>query len=290
VTKTTVAQVLRAGVAALRGADVAGAAGDARRIMAHILGITPTRLTLAEPDPISSADRAAFEQAIQKRARRVPVSHIIGGRAFYGRWFQVDSTVLDPRPETELLVAIALNRTPAFRTVLDLGTGSGCIVISLLAENTAATGVGSDVSAPALEMAGRNAATHGVTDRCAFVRSDWMSAVTGAFDLIVSNPPYIGADEMAGLARDVRDYEPEDALTDGADGLSAYRAIIAAVASHLTPGGTILLEIGPTQARPVSAMLAAAKFGDISVHQDLDGRDRVVAACRPASQSENIGQ
>ena len=188
--------------------------------------------------------------------------------------------MLDPRPETETLIAAALEAP--FARVLDLGTGSGAILVTLLAETPMATGVGTDISPAALAIAGENALRHGVDGRIVLPVSDWWADVGGVYDLIVSNPPYVAEDEMAGLAPEVRDWEPKAALTDGADGLSAYRAIAPAASRHLAPGGRLILEIGAGQGPAVRDILRAAGFAEVSVHPDLDGRDRVVSGRMPS--------
>ncbi len=165
--------------------------------------------------------------------------------------------------------------------MLDLGTGSGCILLSCLADMPAATGVGADLSQAALAMAGENAAALGLEERTAFVRSDWFAEVEGRFDLIVANPPYIAAEEMAGLAPEVRDWEPHLALSPGGDGLGAYRAIAAGAAAHLAPAGRLIVEIGPAQGQAVAGLLAGQGFTGIAILPDLDGRDRVVEAEAP---------
>ena len=162
--------------------------------------------------------------------------------------------------------------------MLDLGTGSGCIVISLLAERLKAKGVGTDISQKAVLVAGENAVMAGVADRLVLPLSEWFDDVGGRFDLIVSNPPYIAAAEMADLAPEVRDYEPRQALTDDADGLTAYRILARDAPDHLTPGGRILVEIGATQGQAVAELFSGAGLEDVEVHPDLDGRDRVVSA------------
>ncbi|WJY21230.1 peptide chain release factor N(5)-glutamine methyltransferase [Fontisubflavum oceani] len=270
----SVQAALNAGRDRLRAAGIEGAEKDARWLMAAALGLTPDRVILHLRDPLSEEVEFFYENALGRRLAREPVSHILGGRWFYGRWFHVTADVLDPRPETEILIEQAL-RHP-FKEVLDLGTGTGCILLSLLAERPEATGIGTDISPQAFAIAEWNAAEFNVGDRLALIESDWFSAVGGRFDLIVSNPPYIAAVEMAALAPDVRDYEPHGALTDGADGLSAYRAIAAAAPGHLTPDGRVLVEIGPSQGRAVSDLFAEAGLSEITVTPDFDGRDRVV--------------
>lgn len=270
---------LRAGIARLTEAGLADAPRDARRLLAHALGVAPERLTLALHDPITPDQQAAFDAGIAARAARQPVSQIIGSRLFWGLEFRVTRDTLDPRPETEILVEAALEQP--FLKLLDLGTGTGCILLSLLKAMPFATGLGTDLSEAALAVAQDNADRLGLAARAQFRRSDWFAEVPGRFDLIVSNPPYIAADEMAGLDPDVRDWEPHAALTPGGDGLDPYRAIALGAFSRLMPGGRILLEIGPTQGEAVSAFLAAQGFEGISVRKDWDGRDRVVMAQKP---------
>jgi release factor glutamine methyltransferase len=274
----TGAEALRAGSARLRDADVPGAERDARRLLAHAWGVSPDLLAGRLSDDLPDDARMTFDRHIAARARRVPVSHLTGQREFWGRSFRVTPDVLDPRPETETIVELALGAP--FGRVLDLGTGSGCILITLLAERPQATGVGTDVSPAALEIAGQNTATHGVADRIVLPLSDWYADIGGRFDLIVSNPPYIAASEMAALDPDVRDHEPRGALTDEADGLTAYRAIAAGAADHLAPGGRVLVEIGAAQGPAVAGIFEAAGLDAVRIHPDLDGRDRVVSARR----------
>lgn len=261
----------------LAGAGIAGAATDARRLLAHAMGLAPERLTLALQDTLEAHQIEALDKALQAREARQPVAQITGLRRFWGAEFEVTRDTLDPRPETEVLVQAALEAP--FSDLLDLGTGTGCILLSLLRERADSTGMGVDVSPAALEVALRNAARLGLAERAHFAVSDWFSAVRRApFDLIVSNPPYIAAAEMAGLAPEVRDWEPHLALSPGGDGLEAYRILAAEARARLRPGGRIALEIGPTQGAAVSALLAARGFERISLRHDLDGRDRVVVA------------
>ncbi len=264
-------------VSELRSAGVDTPERDARAIVAAIKGIEPMRLRLMPGDPLGSiADQRTLDESLTARKHGMPVSKIIGRRAFWKHDFHVTTEVLDPRPETEILVELALQEP--FTRVLDLGTGSGCILISLLAERPAAKGVGTDISEKAVLIAGGNAARIGVADRIILPLSDWWDDVGGQYDLIVSNPPYIAAAEMIDLQTEVRDFDPREALTDEADGLTAYRRISAGLMAHLTPGGRVLLEIGPTQADAVMAMLAGEGLTDITVHADLDGSDRIIGA------------
>ncbi|RFP87646.1 peptide chain release factor N(5)-glutamine methyltransferase [Rhodobacteraceae bacterium 63075] len=246
--------------------------------MAAALEIAPGRLTLVSPEPLEAAAAAAFSGFITRRAGREPVSHILGTRQFYGRDFEVTANVLAPRGDTETLIAEALEEP--FETVLDLGTGSGAILVTLLAES-AARGTGTDLSEAALAVAARNAERHGVAARCSFTVSDWFEALEGRFDLIVSNPPYIGAEEMEALAPELA-HEPRLALTDEGDGLGAYRAICAGAPDHLRPGGHLLVETGWQQGADVAELMRGAGFVSVRVIQDLGGRDRVVRGQKPA--------
>lgn len=275
----TGAEALRRAVARLTEAGVPGAARDARWLLAHAWGVSPDLLAARLGDPVPDDIRAVYDEIVEARAGRVPVSHLTGRREFRGRAFRVTPDVLDPRPETETLVDLAL--AEPFGRVLDLGTGSGCILVTLLAERPEATGIGTDISPEALLVAGENAARHGVAGRLVLPLSDWYADIGGRFDLIVSNPPYIAASEMAGLAPEVRDHEPRGALTDEGDGLSAYRAIAAGAEDHLRAGGRLLVEIGTAQGEAVAGLFRSAGLEDVRVHPDLDGRDRVVSARRP---------
>ncbi|RED13306.1 peptide chain release factor N(5)-glutamine methyltransferase [Pontivivens insulae] len=265
----TIEELVREGSQTLRNAGITSADTDARRLLQGL--VAHSFAIVRRDDAIDIADQ--YRARIEDRAQHRPVSHILGTRAFWKHDFSVTSDVLDPRPETELLVALALDGLQPER-VLDLGTGSGAILLSLLAEWGAKThGMGTDISTAALNVARRNAEQLGIVG-VDFIQSDWFDRVVGLFDLIVSNPPYIAESEMKDLSRTVRDWEPHLALTPGGDGLEPYRQIAANIRQHATPNARILLEIGPTQADPVSRYFA--QMGSVSVHKDLDGRDRVV--------------
>ncbi len=276
---TTAAQAMAQATARLRAAGVDNPARDARVLLAHAARIEAARVTLIAPEELTPEIADRYDQLIALRAVRVPVSHLLGEREFYGRRFKVSGDVLDPRPETETLIEAALARP--FDRVLDLGLGSGCILVTLLAERGAATGLGVDLSEAACLQASANAVMHRVQARAQILQSDWFAQVTGLFDLIVSNPPYIALDEMPGLPDEVRRHEPEMALTDGGDGLGAYRTIGDGALAHLLPGGRLIVEIGPTQAAQVCEILSQAGFQSPQVVPDLDGRDRVIVAHSP---------
>lgn len=280
----TGAEALRAAIPRLREGGIEDAALDARLLLAHALGIAQDRLTLHLPDVISEAQAAAYEAALTARTARQPVAQIIGQRQFWGMTFRVTKDTLDPRPDTEALVAEAV-KAP-FLNMLDLGTGTGCILLSCLKSMPVARGLGVDISPAALEVARGNAVALGLDKRASFRASDWFANVPGRYDLIVSNPPYIAADEMPGLAPEVRDWEPHLALTPGGDGLEPYRIIARVAPSRLMAGGRLLVEIGPTQGAAVAALFAAQALQEIRILPDMDGRDRVVAAVKSGLDEE----
>lgn len=266
---------LRKAVRLLAAAGISAPARDARLLLAGALGLAPDRLTLVEGEALSPATLARFDEMIAARASTQPVSQILGSRLFWGRAFRVTGDVLDPRPETEILVACALSR-PAPARILDLGTGSGAILLTLLAEWSSATGLGTDVNRAALAIARTNAAALSLTDRADFIESDWFGGLSGTFDLIVSNPPYIAARDMALLPPDVRDWEPRSALTPGPTGLESYLRIARGLSAFLAPAGRALVEIGADQGETVPKVFREAGFADVAVETDLDGRPRVV--------------
>ena len=275
----TAAQALQQAIARLRAAGVTEAARDARRLLAHAARIEASRVALIAPDELAEDVVGNFERLVAARVARTPVSQLVGEREFYGRKFLVTDQVLDPRPETELLIECAL--AEPFEQVLDLGTGSGCILVTLLAEEPAARGIGVDLSSDALLVASSNAIRNGVQARVDVRQSDWFAQVSGQFDLIVANPPYIAAEEMPGLAPEVRDHEPRMALTDEGDGLSAYRTILSEAPRHLVPGGRLVVEIGAAQGDAVAATFQQARLDRVVILPDLAGHDRVVCGRAP---------
>jgi len=277
---TTAAVAMATATARLRAAGVPDPARDARLLLAHAASVDAARVTLIAPEEIAPEIAERYENLISLRAVRVPVSHLVGERAFYGRGFKISREVLDPRPETETLIEAAL--AAPFDRVLDLGTGSGCILVTLLAERAQATGVGVDLSEGACLQASANAVLHGVAARAGILQSDWFDAVEGRFDLIVSNPPYLAQDEMQGIAPELALHEPAMALTDGADGLSVYRLIAGRAQEYLEAEGRVLAEIGWQQGPDVRAIFQAAGWADVVILPDLDGRDRVICARNPA--------
>lgn len=270
--------LLRDAADRLAAAGIMDPGREARRLVAHAARIPLARLTLDEGRAADAATCAELRGLVARREAREPLSHLIGYRPFYEHEFEVTPDVLDPRPETETLVRAALDGP--FDHVLDLGTGSGAILLSLLAARPGATGTGTDISAATLRVAARNADRMGLSARCTLLRSDWFEQVNGPYDLIVANPPYIAADEMPALAPEIA-YEPRIALTDEGDGLSAYRMIVRGAAACLAPGGRLMLEIGWRQGDDVAALLRSVGFEPVGLQPDLEGRDRVVHGVLP---------
>ncbi|MEP3845024.1 MAG: peptide chain release factor N(5)-glutamine methyltransferase [Paracoccaceae bacterium] len=269
-----------AATARLRAAGVPDPARDARVLLAHAAKVDATRVTLIAPEDIAPDIEERFDHLISLRAIRVPVSHLIGAREFYGRSFNISADVLDPRPETETLIEAALANP--FDRVLDLGVGSGCIVVTLLCEQPDAKGIGIDLSEAACLQASANAVTHGVASRLEIQQSDWFENVEGRFDLIVSNPPYLSRAEMNDVSPELARHEPRIALTDEGDGLAAYRTIAGQGAAYLLDGGRVMVEIGWQQGETVRALFQDHGWANVNVLQDLDGRDRVVSSQNPA--------
>jgi|TARA_B110000908_G_C10267021_1_gene465220 release factor glutamine methyltransferase len=276
---TTAAQAMVVATARLRLAGVDDPARDARILLAHAAKVDASRVTLIAPDDIAPEISARYEQLIALRTQRVPVSHLIGEREFYGRRFKVSCDVLDPRPETETLIEAAL--AEPFASVLDIGTGSGCILVTLLAERESAVGIGTDLSEAACLQAAANAVLNNVDTRAEIFHSDWFGSVRGRYDLIVSNPPYLAATEMDDVSPELRDHEPRMALTDEADGLIGYRMLATFGQRFLDPQGRLLAEIGWQQGPEVIALFQQAGWLNPRLLQDLDGRDRVVCAEKP---------
>ena len=266
------------GKSALDQGGIPNAARDARLLAAHVCEIDPSRVTLFEMDEVSEAAIARFDDAITQRLNHRPVSRIIGVRQFWGRNFQITDDVLDPRGDTETLIAEAL-KTSAKR-ILDLGTGSGILGITLAAERLDAFVVVTDISKAALLVAKNNAKRHHVEDRIKFSESDWFDSLHGKFDLIISNPPYIAENEMDALERDVINFDPKIALTPGGDGLAPYRIIAGQAQNYLSENGRVILEIGYLQGNDVQNLFLNAGFVSVQVLQDLDGKDRVIVAKR----------
>ena len=267
----------------LKSKGVETAKREAELLLAHVLQTTRIELVARYDEQPTDAERTKFRELITRRVAGWPVAYLVGSRGFYLLDFEVDPAVLIPRPDTETLVLEALNRLKplAAPAILDVGTGSGCIAVSLAHQKKDAHVTATDVSPDALAVAKRNAAKHGVADRMTFLQGDLFAPLPSgsAFDLIVSNPPYIAQGEFADLAPDVRDHEPRLALDGGPDGLAFYRRIANGVGPLLKPGGSLLLEIGWKQADAVQALLAERPELDLGpTLKDTGKNPRVVTA------------
>lgn len=264
------------GRAELDKAGIETAGLDARLLLQHATGLSHETL-IAEPERLVEADR--FRALIARRRAREPVSRIKGGREFYGRSFILGPQTLDPRPDTETLIEAALACAPRAPRLIDLGTGTGCILVTLLCELPEASGLGTDISEPALAIAKFNACRHGVADRACFMTANWFEGVAGRFDLILSNPPYIPTGEINGLMADVRRYDPRATLDGGCDGLEAYRALAEGAGTHLDASGQIIVEIGIGQEAEVTAIFRRAGWHLHHRRRDLSGKTRCLTFC-----------
>jgi len=250
---------------------------DNRVLLCHALALSRVGL-ITQSERVLSADEALrFATLVQRRLDGEPIAYIVGQREFFGLPFEVNGAVLIPRPDTELLVELALERLPPQGRVLDMGTGSGAVAVALAHTRRDADVTALDVSADALAVARRNADANGA--RVRFLHSDWYAALDGApaFDVIASNPPYIASGDRHLSEGDLR-FEPAGALTDHADGLSALRTIVAGAARHLKPGGWLLMEHGYDQSAAVRALLADAGYAEVQSWRDLAGIERVSGA------------
>ena len=280
-TPITLHTLRRAAEARLRAAGVDTPELDARLLLEHALGLTRDQILTRAHAPVPPDQAAAFTALVERRAAREPVSRIVGSRGFWTLDLGLNADTLDPRPDTETVVEAALDAIPdrsAPLRLLDLGTGTGCILLALLAELPTATGLGVDVSPQAVAAATENAVRNGLAARARFQTGDWAAGLAERFDLVVSNPPYIPSADIAALEPEVRVHDPLRALDGGADGLDAYRAIAAQLPALLTPGGSAVLEVGAGQAGDVAALLAAANLAVTGVFRDLGGVERCVRA------------
>jgi len=256
---------------------------EARLLLAALLDLSPASIFGYPERPVAADRAAAFRTVIARRAAHEPVSRILGRREFWSLPFRLGPATLDPRPDSETLVQAALDligdRSAPLRLV-DFGTGSGCLLLALLSELPAAWGVGIDRSIEAAGIAAANAQALGLADRVRFAVGSWGEALAGPIDLIVSNPPYIPAGDIAGLAVEVRAFDPHLALDGGADGLDAYRALAPDLHRLLAHNGHAVLEIGQGQADPVTGILDGAGLVVTARCRDLAGIDRVLIARR----------
>lgn len=254
---------------------------DARILIKHITGLSDSDLIGMTDIALSPEQKGRLDDYVAQRIKGRPISKIIGYKEFYGRVFRVTDDVLDPRPDSETLIDVVLNhikdRTASY-TILDLGTGSGCLALTLLAELPQATALCADISTKALDIAKDNAESLGVQNRITFKQSDWFSAITGTYDIIVTNPPYIETTVIDTLDTAVRDYDPILALDGGKDGLAPYRQLCPQIRTFLNKGGIVAMEHGAGQSLAVKRLIENAGFHDIDIHHDLGKHDRCVSA------------
>jgi release factor glutamine methyltransferase len=257
---------------------------DARLLLEVAADVTRTDIITDPYRVLTDAQMATLEQFLERRARREPVSHIIGRKGFWKILLQVNKNVLTPRPETEVIVDEVLKAFPEQMPfhMLDLGVGSGTILLAVLAERPAAKGLGIDVSEEALAVARENAANLGLDGRAALLRGDWTSGLGDAsFDLVVSNPPYIATHVIDTLEPEVRDHEPRLALDGGPDGLDAYRVLAGEILRVLKPGAMFAVEIGYDQSQAVEGLFRQAGADNVRTIKDLSTHDRVVTGSKP---------
>jgi release factor glutamine methyltransferase len=278
----TLEALLRLGRDMFLKAGIPDAALDARLLVERFTGTTRTDAIIDPLRPVDAETSRKVITAFERRTAGQPVHRIIGSRQFYGIELSISPATLEPRPDTEALVDAMLplvRKTVARRgscRILDLGTGTGAIALALLSQVPEATATGIDVSDEALATACANAESLGLGDRFSATYSDWFKKIAGRYDVIVSNPPYIRSDDIAGLARDVREHDPRAALDGGGDGLDAYRRIAAEAAKFLEDNGTIGLEIGFDQRQAVTSIFEGQGFELMSSAKDLGGHDRVL--------------
>jgi release factor glutamine methyltransferase len=281
----TVAGALREAASLLREAGLAEPRREARTLLSHALGRDQAFLVTHADERLTPAQLAGFRASVARRAAGEPFQYIAGRQEFYGLEFEVTPDVLIPRPETELLVEEALRLLKGTDAPLlcDVGTGSGCVAVTLLRERADARGFALDVSPAALKVAARNAARHGVAERLRLLASDCFDALRSGgheglrFDLVASNPPYIDESVLEGLQREVREHEPRVALTPGGDGLSVIRRLVAESPRFIKPGGHLLVEIGYDQHERVAELIDHRVWTLLDIHKDLQGIPRTVA-------------
>jgi release factor glutamine methyltransferase len=275
---------------ALRGASsVLGRAGidephrEARILMAHALGIDLAGLLRRRPDGVTPDEEARFGRLIARRAARTPAAVLLGHREFWSLDFRVTPDTLIPRPDSELIIESAVTVHPdrGVRRILDLGTGTGCLLLAALKEFAGAWGLGIDRSTAAADVAQENARRLGLAERAAIMVGGWTGAITGQFDLILCNPPYIPAGDIAGLMPEVALHEPHLALNGGADGLDPYRLLFPDLHRCLAPGGTALFEFGQGQTAALFDLARQAELTVVEIRADLAGQPRVMILRSP---------
>ncbi len=271
----TVADALRRGAARLAAAGIEAPRREARMLLHHALGLARRAML----DQSAMVEPGRFDALLDRRAAREPMAFILGSQGFWTLDLAVSPAALIPRADTETLISAALSAFPGRRRVhriLDLGTGTGALLLAALTEFTGAWGIGVDISASAAALAARNARDNGLAGRAMLLCGIWDAAIAGTFELVLSNPPYIPSGQIAGLMPEVAVHEPRLALDGGPDGLDAYRAIIKALPRLLAPGGAAILELGHDQAAAVTALAVAGGFARPALREDLGGIARAM--------------
>ncbi len=286
----TIAEILKQANATLRSAAVPNDLLDAQTLLAHALNCDRTHLIVHFNQPLTAAQQASYQTLIARRATGEPLQYITGQQEFFGLPFVVTPAVLIPRPETELLVEEVIRLTQLHNwaqpviplVIVDAGTGSGCIAVTLARELAGAQLIATDISADALAVARRNAELNGVAERVQFIQSDWLDALPAQLraDFILANPPYVAAHEMPALQREVREWEPALALTDHGDGLGCYRRLLQDAPARLKAGGYFLCELGYTQSAAVSALVDQTVWTEPQLLDDLQGIPRTLVIRR----------
>jgi release factor glutamine methyltransferase len=272
-------EALETGAARLAAAGITDARREARLLVAHAMGVPPGML----PDRDAAIDGATYEGFLARRAGREPLAFITGRQGFWTLDLAVGPCTLIPRADSETLIQAAVNLFPErgrVRTILDLGTGTGALLLAALCEFAGAFGIGTDVSPEAAALAARNAITTGLASRAAFLAANWADPLHARFDLVLSNPPYIARAEIGGLMPEVSGHEPRRALDGGPDGLDAYRVLTGRLPTLLAPGGVAILELGQGQGGAVRTLAEAAGLHHIGSECDLAGIPRAAKLCR----------
>ncbi len=284
----TVGDLLRTLTTRFAAAGIDSARIDARVLLAHVLGVEPLQLFNRPERVLTPPELEQAEALARRREAREPMAHITGRRGFWTIELEVTADTLDPRPDTETLVEAVLAALPdrqAPLSLVDFGTGTGCILLALLSELPRATGLGIDISPGALAVAERNARRLGLAERAGFKLGDWGRGLAGRIDVITSNPPYIPESDLAALEPEVARWEPRTALTAGPDGLEAYRILAPQMAELLAPGGLAAVEVGKGQAPEVAALMGAAGLVAVETRPDLAGVERCVLARKAAKMT-----
>ncbi len=265
----------------LKHADIDNPQLDARLLAGHALGCDRAQLLSQSERVLTDEETSILNALLTRRVRHESVARIIGKREFWGLDFGLNKATLEPRPDSETLVEAVLRLASRNRRLLDLGTGTGCLLLSLLHETPHATGLGIDINPRAVEQATTNAKALNLGSRASFRAGDWLNGLTEKFDLIVSNPPYIPSADIPTLMQEVCQYDPLLALDGGEDGLAPYHLLIPQLANFLNPQGHVAFEVGQGQAQQVATLLRDNGFITIATHKDLSGIERCVTAFRP---------